>query len=168
MQNHLYIQFRIISLLVDLTNFYDLLDHDLLAADALALGFPHLILFMYLQVHKGPRILIAEDLPSDPINPVNDILAGCPFGVVLAKIMLWILISHGNRICKPQDLTTWVDDIDVDGRGFSSGQVAQQAVNAFLELREGLVARGMEINITKSVFLVGDAATGKALKCLLA
>ena len=156
-----------ISLLVDLTNFYDLVDHDLLAADALALGFPPLILFMCLQVHKGPRILIAEDLPNDPVNPMNGILADCPFGVVLAKIVLWTLMFHVNRVCKPQGLTTWVDDIGIGVRGFSSGQVAQQAVNAFLELREGLVARGLEVNVTKSGFLVGDVAIKKALKCLL-
>ena len=44
-----------VSLLLDLTCFYDLVDHNLLAEDALSLGFPPLVLFLCLQVHKGPR-----------------------------------------------------------------------------------------------------------------
>ena len=52
-------------------------------------------------------------------------------------------MSHVQRVCKPQGLTTWVDDIGVDLRGFTSGQVATQAVRTFLELREGLLACGL-------------------------
>ena len=59
-----------VSLLLDLTCFYDLVDHNRLAEDALALGFPPLVLFLCLQVHKGPRLLQAQDIVSAPIQPV--------------------------------------------------------------------------------------------------
>ena len=55
----------------------------------------------------------------------------------------------------------------VDLRGFTSGQVAEHAARTFLELREGLLSRGLEISVKKSGFLVGDAATGRALKLVL-
>jgi hypothetical protein len=64
-----------ISLLLDLTSFYDLVDHELLAQDALSLGFPPLVLFLCLQVHKGPRILHALDQTSAPIHPRKGIIA---------------------------------------------------------------------------------------------
>ena len=37
-----------ISLLLDLTSFYDLVDHELLVQDAFSLGFPPLVLFTYV------------------------------------------------------------------------------------------------------------------------
>ena len=77
-------------------------------------------------------------------------------------------MAHVQRVCRPQGLTTWVDDIGVDFRGFTPDQVAAQAVSTFLELREGLVSRGLEISTKKSGFLVGDVETGKALKAALA
>ena len=123
---------------------------------------------MCLQVHKGPRVLHALDQTSEPIHPSKGIIVGCPFGVVFAKVVLWTLMAHGQGICRPQGLTTWVDDIGVDFRGFTPAQVATQAVNTFLELRQGLVSRGLEINTKKSGFLVRDVETGKALKAALA
>ena len=139
-----------VSLLLDLTCFYDLVDHNLLAEDALSLGFPPIVLFLCLQVHKGPRILQAQDVVSEPIQPRKGILAGCPFGVVFAKIVLWTLMSHVQRVCRPQGLTTWVDDIGVDLRGFNSSQVAKHAVSTFLELRDGLTSRGLK-SVSKSL-----------------
>ena len=76
-------------------------------------------------------------------------------------------MSHVQRVCRPQGLTTWVDDIGVDLRGFNSSQVAKHAVSTFLELRDGLTSRGLEISVKKSGFLVGDAATGRELKRVL-
>lgn len=95
--------------------------------------------------------------------PAKGILAGCPFGVVFAKIMLWALMSHVNRVCCPQGMSTWVDL-----HGFTSAEVAKSAVVTFLELKEGLVSRGLEISIRKSGFLVSDAETGRALRKVLA
>lgn len=116
-----------------------------------------------IRVHKGPCVLHAQDITSDPINPAKGILAGCPFGVVFAKIVLWALMSHVNRVCCPQGMSTWVDL-----HGFTSAEVAKSAVVTFLELKEGLVSRGLEISIRKSGFLVSDAETGRALRKVLA
>ena len=74
-----------VSMLLDLTNFYDLVDHDLLAKEALSLGFPPLVLCLCIQVHKGPRIVQSGNCASRPILPQRGIIAGCPFGVVMAK-----------------------------------------------------------------------------------
>ena len=65
-----------VSVLLDLSNFYDKIDHDLLIQDALELGFPPMILYFPLMIHKGPRVLVAETVASEPIQPKNGILAG--------------------------------------------------------------------------------------------
>lgn len=75
-----------ISLLFYLTCFYDLVDHELLAQDALSLGFPPLVLFRCLQVHKGPRILHALDQTSAPIHPERGLLQGVPLVWSLLKL----------------------------------------------------------------------------------
>ena len=62
-------------------------------------------------------------------------------------------MSDVQRVCRPQGLTTWVDDIGVDLRGFNSSQVAKHAVSTFLEMRDGLTSRGLEISVKKSSFL---------------
>lgn len=83
-----------VSVLLDLSNFYDKIDHDLLIQEALELGFPPMILYFALMVHKGPRVLVAETVASEPIQPKNGILAGCPFGVVFSKLVLWTLMAQ--------------------------------------------------------------------------
>ena len=50
-----------------------------------------------------------------------------------------------TEFCRPQGMSTWVDDIGIDLRGFTSAEVAKRAVVTFLELKEGLVSRGLEI-----------------------
>ena len=94
------------SVFLDLSNFYDLVDHHLLVREAMTLGFPPLVLYLCLAVHKGPRVLQAGEVCSQPIVPQRGIIAGCPYGVVFAKLVLWTLMAQIQTVCKPQGITT--------------------------------------------------------------
>ena len=152
-----------VSVLLDFSNFYDKIDHDLLIQEALELGFPPMILYFALMVHKGPRVLVAETVASEPIQPKNGILAGCPFGVVFSKLVLWTLMAQVQRTCKPQTLVTWVDDISADVQSFTPEGAAKRAVQVYLELKNGLKARGLEVSLGKTGFLASSLKAKHAL-----
>lgn len=86
---------------------------------ALELGFPPLVLYLCILVHKGSRLLQADALFAEPIQPKRGIIAGCLFGCVFAKLVLWTLMAHVNQVLRPQNITTWIHDIGIDVNAFT-------------------------------------------------
>jgi len=134
---------------------------------ALELGFPPLVLYLCILVHKGPRLLQADALFAEPIQPKRGIIAGCPFGCVFAKLVLWTLMAHVNQVLRPQNITTWIHDIGIDVNAFTPLAAAEKGVHVITEVLKGLQAKGLVASMRKSGFVVSDAQTAKVLKSLL-
>ena len=67
----------VVSLLLDLKNFYDLCTFEHLVKQGMDYKYPPLILQMALEVYRGDRYLVAEGMVSNKIVPTKGVLAGC-------------------------------------------------------------------------------------------
>jgi hypothetical protein len=144
---------HMISVLVDLKNFYDHVDFHLLEKRAAQLNFPPAVTHVVLQVYAGRRLLVAEDMLSEPIWPARGMLAGCPFAPTLAKVYLWPVMEDVTRDACPSNLDTWVDDISMDWWGRNADQVASHAVAGYRALHSGLQESGLTVSASKTGFL---------------
>ena len=98
-----------ICLLLDLNKFFDSIDRDILAEEAIELGYPPLLLLLSMIVHSSPRVLLAEGQASTPIYPRVSTLQGCPSSVALAKAYLYRLLHDLCRDFPAVDISSWLD-----------------------------------------------------------
>ena len=78
----------VISVLLDLSNFYDRISLEKLAIRWLESDYPATRAAMAMQVYTGQRILEAEGEASQPIWTTHGILAGDPQAPLAAKVYL--------------------------------------------------------------------------------
>ena len=99
------------AVLLDLQTFYDSVNWTKLEERIVATGFPPAIALLVMQVYRGTRYLVAEDLLSEGILPARGILAGCPFATMMARVYLQPIMQEAAQLRSITALDTWVDDI---------------------------------------------------------
>ena len=57
-------------------------------------------------------------------------------------------MAHTHRVCRPQGITTWVDDTGVDIQGFTSKEVASRTLHTFKTPRPPLRRACMSVALT--------------------
>ena len=152
-----------ITLFCDLEGFYDVVRHDRLAQQSLELGFPSLITELAIQLYEGPRCLHGENVASPSIWPKRGMLQGCPCAPTLAK-----LTTHRPLtaiLAKPgvSHADLWLDDISIDIVHQDAEIAAHLGVDAFRSLKCLLHEEGLELNMSKTKFVVNNAKSRKAL-----
>ena len=155
------------TVLMDMSTFYDTIDLDRLQQEALQLDYPPLLLELAIQLYTGPKAISAEQEFTPFFRVDRGIPAGCPQAPLLAKAVLAPALIPWQQAHKTVHLSSWVDDIGYDTHGGNPIQVAKQAVEAYRNLHERLVHLGLKVNAKKTAFLATDKATDKALKEIL-
>ena len=155
-----------ITLFCDLEGFYDVVRHERLAQQSLALGFPSFITELAIQLYEGPRCLFGENVASPSIWPKRGMLQGCPFAPTLAK-----LTTHRPLtviLAKPgvSHADLWLDDMSIDIAHQDADIAAHLGVDVFRSLKRLLQEEGLELNMSKTKFVVNNAKSKKALKTL--
>ena len=153
-----------VTLLCDMSNFYDKIPLAKLPDAANALCYPPLPLLFALQVYGGKRILTAEGQASNPRHCTHGICAGCPQAPLLAKTHLAPALENFLRRHEEAHVDTWVDDISFDIEGSNAKQVAQEAVQAFRDLQNELADIELTMNVKKTGFVCSTALVEKHLK----
>ena len=77
-----------VTLFLDLTTFFETVDHERLAATADEVQFPATLLNIALQVYRGARVLDAASSQSPPPYPTQGVVAGCPIAPCLFQLAL--------------------------------------------------------------------------------
>ena len=148
-----------ITVLLDMSTFYDTIDLTKLQQVAQALDYPPIALEFAMQVYTGPKAVLADTELSHWFHVSRGVAAGCPQAPLLAKAFLQPILSP-FQIKRPElHLNGWVDDIGFDGSHRNPDTLANQIVTAWHELSQQLrEAR------RKTAFMVTDRATHRALE----
>ena len=152
-----------ITLYMDLASFYEHIAHTKLIEDAVALGFPELLLFLALSVYQGHRMVIVDGVTSPAFAAQRGVLAGDPIAPILAKIALYrplAQVLQGSHIVSAD---VWVDDISLDVDDRSEEKAARQAFLAFQQLKSALQLAGHRPSDSKTFFLASTAQAARAL-----
>ena len=159
-----------ITVLLDMSTFYDTIDLQKLQSVAQALDYPSLALEFAMQVYTGPKAVLADAELSHWFHVTHGVAAGCPQAPLLAKAFLQPILSPFQAKHPDLHLNGWVDDIGFDGSHHNPDTLATRIhciVKAWHELRLQLTEAGLKVNNHKTAFIVTDKATHKALAKLL-
>ena len=161
-------QIHMCAVLSDLRHFFDSIDLQSLAARALQLKFPPLLLHHLHCVRSSPRILVADEQISEQIVPKRGIVAGCPMATSMAKIFLWDIVAQLIDRKFPSSVSTWVDDLGMDVAGRTAKTTAARMVTCYKVYCEALEINGLQLAKDKSGFLASSKEMKKELKTQLA
>ena len=78
-----------VTCLADLSCFYDTVDLDQIIQPARELEYPLLHLKMAIDLYRGPRVIQAEGIATEPQHYRKGILQGCPQAPAIAKLVLY-------------------------------------------------------------------------------
>ena len=155
-----------ITLFCDLEGFYDVVSHERLVHQSLALGFPSLITELAIQIYEGPRCLYGEGVASPSIWPKRGLLQGCPCAPTLAKLTTYQPLTTIKKKAGVSHADLWLDDISVDIAHPDAEVAATLGVDVFRTLRSLLHSEGLELNMSKTKFVVNNAKSRKALQSM--
>ena len=156
-----------VTVLMDMSTFYDTINLCKLQEEAIGLDYPPLMLELALQLYCGPKAILAEQELTPFFHVDHGVPAGCPQAPLLAKAVLAPALIPWKEQHPTAHLSSWVDDVGFDMEGSTALQVAQQAVAAYRDLHQRLTAIGLKVNPKKTAFIATDRNTEHALKGLL-
>ena len=156
-----------ITVLMDMSTFYDTIQLAKLQEEALKLAYPPLLLELAMQVYSGPKAILAEQEMTPFFHVDSGVPAGCPQAPLLAKAVLAPALIPWKAQHPQANLSSWVDDVGFDLTGKTATQVAQQAVEAYRDLHHRLTTLGLKVNPKKTAFVATDRDTEQALKSML-
>ena len=153
-----------VTLLLDLEAFYENIQHERLMEQGLQQKFPSMILNAAMDVYQGPRYLEGEGALSAPIRSTKGIIAGCPFAPGLSKLILQPVIEPlwGQKYVRHIDV--WLDDVGIDAEAPVAEVAARRGKELYVEVKNRLLQEGLTLSAKKTVFIVTDAKTRKALQ----
>ena len=156
-----------ITVLLDMSTFYDTLDLQRLQQTAQDLDYPPLALEFAMQVYTGHKAILAEGELSPWFHATTGVAAGCPQAPLLAKTFLQPILTSFQQEFPELHLNGWVDDTGFDGNHKDPIQLAQRTIQAWKHLRTDLTAAGLLVNSHKTAFIVTDKVIHKELAKLL-
>ena len=156
-----------ITVLMDMSTFYDTINLSWLQEEAIGLDYPPLMLELAMQLYCGPKAILAEQELTPFFHVDHGVPAGCPQAPLLAKAVLAPALIPWKEQHPKANLSSWVDDVGFDLTGSTAVQVAQQAVEAYRNLHKRLTELGLKVNPKKTAFIATDRSTEKALQSLL-
>ena len=154
------------AVLLDLQTFYDSVNWTKLEERIVATGFPPAIGLLVMQVYRGTRYLVAEDLLSEGILPARGILAGCPFATMMARVYLQPIMQEAAQLRSITALDTWVDDIGADFEARYPEQAAFAVYEGYKTLRRLLEGSDLRLSLKKTGFLCTTAEARRELQKL--
>ena len=103
---------------------------------------------------------------SAPIRCTQGIIAGCPFAPGLSKLMIHPIIQPMWNKKGIRHIDVWLDDIGIDVEARNPLQAAKRGQEVFREVKTRLQGEGLTLSIKKTVFVVTDGKTRKAMNTI--
>ena len=165
-EDHKFRKVTFVTLFVDLLGFYDAVDFSRLLQQGSALSFPPLLLELSLQLYTGPRCLNGEGVSTVMLHPKRGILQGCPYAPTIAKLTTHAPLQAISSEPGVSGADLWLDDITVDISHSDPEVAAAQALSVSRKLDYLLSIEKLQINKTKTKFVVNNAQAAKALNTM--
>ena len=157
----------VVSILCDLSNFYDCIDLSKLSRRWEQASFPPVHAMIATQLMKGPKVLEAEGTSSKGFYTKNGILAGDPLAPQIAKVYLQPILQRFHTQHPECQTDVWVDDISFDVCDENPNRAAIKAVDALRTLKAELEEDGLRLSIAKTGILINHKHLKESLKPLL-
>ena len=155
-----------VTLLLDIEAFYENIQHEKLISQGLQHHFPAVVLNGAMEIYQGPRYIEGEGVLSAPIRCTQGIIAGCPFAPGLSKLMIHPIIQPMWNKKGIRHIDVWLDDIGIDVEARNPLHAAKRGQEVFREVKTRLQGEGLTLSIKKTVFVVTDGKTRKAMNTI--
>ena len=155
-----------VTLYMDLSAFYEHIDHHTLIQQALDLKFPPMILYLAMSVYQGPRLVMVDGVASPTFAAKRGVLAGDPVAPLLAKIALFKPLQEIMQSTAVKSSDVWVDDISLDVEEASECKAAHNAFQLYQRLKQTLIQAGHKPSDPKTFFLASTSKAARALNKL--
>ena len=155
-----------VTLLLDIEAFYENIQHEKLISQGLQHQFPAVVLNGAMDLYQGPRYIEGEGVLSAPIRCTQGIIAGCPFAPGLSTLMIHPIIQPMWSKKGIRHIDVWLDDIGIDVEARNPLQAAKRGQEVFREVKTRLQGEGLTLSIKKTVFVVTDGKTRKAMSTI--
>jgi len=147
----------------DIEKFYDSIRPGRVMKKAREQGIDIRILAIAMQVHLAPRVLRTEGCYGTVVKVSRSVLAGCRFSNAFARSVMYDILdkagaNYGMTICRQ-----FVDDLSQNTRGKRIKEVAREAIDVSLRIKEGLEAEDFTIS-SKSVLVCSHKELDKEIK----
>ena len=156
-----------ITIFLDLTTFYESIEHELLISEAKRLGFPAAVLLWVMHAYTGPRILSCPEGTAPAIHATRGLIAGCPAAPALSKVALAAPCQRVLAMRTVVGADLWIDDKSVDCESSSARLAAKNALLVSRALLQELKGAGHLPSLKKSYFVCGSYACEKELRRML-
>ncbi len=133
------------QLLLDLEKAFEVVDHEALVREAVAVGFPLPLLRLSLAAYCLPRALSIEGVYSHLIDPCRGITAGSGMATAELKVLLYRLLAAVAAKHPQVKLSVYVDDVSAEAIG-PRNAVADTIIAAGLQLCDGMVRLGLRLS----------------------
>ena len=153
----------VISVLLDMSNFYDRISLEKLSQRWLDSDYPATHAALAMQIYCGPRILEAEGEASKPLRATHGILAGDPQAPLAAKIYLHKALHAFSKRYPQLHIDLWIDDLSFDIVDRDPGNAVRIAIAAFNYIRGLLEEDNLLISAKKTGFIVSNTTAKKLL-----
>lgn len=162
-EHHKALQRTVISVLLDMSNFYDRIDLEKLSERWLDSDYPATHAALAMQIYCGSRVLEAESEASRPLWTANGILAGDPQAPLAAKIYLHRALHAFSKKYPQLHVDLWIDDLSFDTVDRDPANAVRVAIAAFNYIRKLLEEDNLIISAKKTGFIVANSAAKKLL-----
>ena len=153
-----------ISVLLDLSNFYDRISLEKLAQRWLDSKYPATHAALAMQVYTGQRILEAEGEASSPIWTSNGILAGDPQAPLAAKVYLQRALKEFHKKYPQLHSDLWIDDFSFDVVDRNPHNAARVAIQAYAFIKQELEKDNLRVSEQKTGFIASNSTVKKILQ----
>eukprot|EP00913_Durusdinium_trenchii_P014808 g13886.t1 len=154
----------VISVLLDMSNFYDRIDLVKLTERWLDSSYPATHAALAIQVYSGQRILEAEGEASQPLWATHDILAGDPQAPLAAKVYLQRALREFHKKYPQLHSDLWIDDFSFDVVDRNPQNAARIAISAYEFVKAELEKDNLKVSPQKTGFIVSNATAKRILQ----
>ena len=155
---------NVVSVLLDMSNFYDRICLQKLACRWLDSTYPATHAAMAMQVYSGHRILEAEGEASEPLWGTHGILAGDPQAPLAAKVYLQRALKEFHKRYPQLHTDLWIDDLSFDVVDRDPHNAARVAIQAYDFVRNELEKDDLKVSPQKTGFVCSNAAVKRILQ----
>ena len=157
----------VVSVLCDLSNFYDRISLSKLTERWQQVRYPEVHAMFATQLYTSARYLEDENITQGPLYATNGILAGDPQAPQVAKVFLHRSMQIFQQRFPEAKADLWIDDISFDIVADDPKTAANKAYRAYHFLKETLQEDDLPLSIGKTGFLVNHRETKAELKKML-
>ena len=157
---------HLVGYFLDCVRAFASVDHGVLAAEAVAAGFPRPLLILALGMCASPRRLRVQGAVSGEVAAWRGICPGCGLAMALLHAHLRTSVILARAVSPIVRVRRMADDLGVHAEHDDPEEAGQAASAAFVVLRADLERKGMTLHVEKTLAMASTRPARRALRAL--